>query len=463
MLALRFYMNHTARVETSFEDLQTRFEDVMYKLELIYNTVSLPQVTTGADEAQAPRIPPTTTDEPPVSSTHTTHSHSLVCNPLHCLENCHCRCHNLSMQSLIPAKLASYIGQIYVSKRLLRAPWSTWSVCNVQTCRGDLRRTMTINWILPPSFLSGFLQSSRDRRIHLSIGAVRTIPLDAPILRAILDADVQRVHTLFALGQASIWDHTLHGNPILWVACKFWTLYPSKERYKIIQFLVSAGADALFLARPIGAYSAQDQIVFTLFQSLLEQPKMGQSLLTSIKSHPAAIDILCSVFNMDVIDALQDVLSRRFGYSDEDTAHLLTSLETTEYTMARSSVFDAIGYTPLQYAIRFSPSNVESLLAEGADAAAEPTLAYAARFGSIDLIELLIDKGADVNRKDSWGRTALHWACYLCYYVDFFELLQCAEDKIDWDVRTSEGQDALDLFDDGVASVSYGPFSVTNG
>ncbi len=50
---------------------------------------------------------------------------------------------------------------------------------------------------------------------------------------------------------------------------------------------------------------------------------MGQSLLTSIKSHPAAIDILCSVFNMDVIDALQDVLSCRFGYMQNHPARFL--------------------------------------------------------------------------------------------------------------------------------------------
>ncbi len=122
------------------------------------------------------------------------------------------------MQSLIPGKLASYIGQIYVSKRLLRAPWATCSVCNVRTCRGDVRRAMPINWILPPSFLSGYLQSSRHRRIQVSTGAPRTIPWNAPILDTVWDADIQRVRSLFALGQASIWDHDPVGSPVLWVS-----------------------------------------------------------------------------------------------------------------------------------------------------------------------------------------------------------------------------------------------------
>ncbi|KAI0743247.1 ankyrin repeat-containing domain protein [Irpex lacteus] len=158
-----------------------------------------------------------------------------------------------------------------------------------------------------------------------------------------------------------------------------------------------------------------------------------------------------SIFNIDAMDALEDALSRQYGYSDDYTARLLTSLDTTEYSMARSSVFNAIGYTPLEYAVRFSPSNMESLLAEGFDASAEPTLAYAACAGRIGLFELLIDKGADVNMKDARGRTALHWACYQCYYNTFFELVRCAEDDIDWNSRTPEGQNALDLFETGMS------------
>lgn len=151
------------------------------------------------------------------------------------------------------------------------------------------------------------------------------------------------------------------------------------------------------------------------------------------------------------MDALQDFLSRYYGHSDEDASRLLTSLETTDYAVARSSVFNAIGYTPLEYAVQFSPSSAESLLAEGADAAAEPALTYAARNGNSHLIALLINNGADVNMKDGGGRTALHWVCYRCYYYTFFGLVRCAEDEIDWNARTSDGQDALDLFEIGVS------------
>ncbi|KAI0764491.1 ankyrin repeat-containing domain protein [Irpex lacteus] len=146
------------------------------------------------------------------------------------------------------------------------------------------------------------------------------------------------------------------------------------------------------------------------------------------------------------MDALEDLLSRLYGHSDEDVSHLLKSLEAAEYTVARSSLLKAIRFTPLQYAIMMlSPSSVESLLAEGADVKAEPTLAYAARCARDELIELLIDKGADVNMKDRKGRTALHWACHYGNYNLFFELVRCAEDEIDWDARTLEGENAFEL------------------
>ncbi|KAI0825997.1 hypothetical protein BC629DRAFT_1452198 [Irpex lacteus] len=81
---------------------------------------------------------------------------------------------------------------------------------------------------------------------------------------------------------------------------------------------------------------------------------------------------------------------------------------------------------------------------------AEPALAYAVSCGREELIELLIDNGTDINMKYK-GRTTLHWVCYYCIYSTFSALLRCAEEKIDWNARTPEGLDALDLFDMGVS------------
>ena len=134
--------------------------------------------------------------------------------PLHCLAGCECRCHYPAITKLFPTWLAPYIGQISLSKHLLRSR----PPCNVQTCRGDLQRVATVQWILPPGFLHGFLESGKNRRIHFSIGAPRVVSWDSPIVYAVLDGDLQGVRELFATGKASIWDYNMNGLPVFWVS-----------------------------------------------------------------------------------------------------------------------------------------------------------------------------------------------------------------------------------------------------
>ena len=134
--------------------------------------------------------------------------------PLKCPSNCPCRCHYPSVSRLIPSWLASYVGQLTISKRLLHPTFSPWSLCNVQTCRGDFHEATTVRWTLPFRTLQGFLESRSDCRIHVSIGAPRFVPWDSPILNAVCDGDLQGVRDLFATGKASIWDCTKGGLPV---------------------------------------------------------------------------------------------------------------------------------------------------------------------------------------------------------------------------------------------------------
>ncbi len=137
---------------------------------------------------------------------------------LHCLHNCRCRCHDSAVESMIPARLTSYLGQIFLSKRLFCPPWSTWSRCNVQTCRGDLRRALAFVWLLPHGLFSGCFLSTGNRLFRLSIGAQRVIPYSAPIAQAVIKADLHAVRTLFSHGQASIYDTLVDGWPMFTVS-----------------------------------------------------------------------------------------------------------------------------------------------------------------------------------------------------------------------------------------------------
>ena len=140
--------------------------------------------------------------------------------PLKCLPNCECRCHYPSISRLIPGWLAPYTGQVSISKRLLHPTFlSRLSLCDVQTCRGDLRRSMSLRWNSPLGLLHGSLQYiARDRQINFSLGAPRTVSWGSPILNTIFDGDLQGVRDLFATGKASIWDYTINGSPVFWVS-----------------------------------------------------------------------------------------------------------------------------------------------------------------------------------------------------------------------------------------------------
>ena len=140
--------------------------------------------------------------------------------PLECPSNCPCRCHYPSISQLIPGWLAPYTGQVSISKRLLHPTFSSrLSLCNVQTCRGDLRRSMSLRWNSPLGLLHGSLQYiARDRQINFSLGAPRTVSWDSPIVNAVCYGDLQGVRELFATGKASIWDYNMNSTPVFLVS-----------------------------------------------------------------------------------------------------------------------------------------------------------------------------------------------------------------------------------------------------
>ena len=408
-------------------------------------------------------------------------------NALNCLPDCTCHCHHPAVVQLIPDWLEPYVGQVAVSRRLLHPAFSSWSLCNEQTCRGDLRNAMTLQW--KSWLLHGYLQYvSKDRRIHFSIGAPRVISWGSPIIKAIFRGDLQSVRSLFATGQASIWDHAASGVSVFRVSEILARFCLRLTTLRLCSMHVSAGKTTptknisrsfpclsmraqmpsylkskptfSYDANPLNIglycrthmiYSAHDILALGLFRYLLDKSSdRGRSLATIVRTNAAAISIFRSLFNIDAMDALEDYLDR-YRSKRADISGLLASLADAECnSISRPAVFDVIGYTPLEYAAQVSPGSVLSLLEDGEDATRGPILVYATGNGMSSLMKPLLDAGADVNMTDSWGYTALLEACSLCCYQDFAELHRWAEDIIDWDVRAPDGRNALDLFESGV-------------
>ncbi len=136
-----------------------------------------------------------------------------------CPSNCTCRCHARSLCPIIPQPAAPYLGQMFISPRII--DWMKFDPlgrCNVDTCRGTCLTPSKVTYILPRVPFHGSFQTTSFERVHFSLNAYRTVPYSSPIIQAIGSADVHEVRDLFAKQQASIWDVDIEGNSTLWVS-----------------------------------------------------------------------------------------------------------------------------------------------------------------------------------------------------------------------------------------------------
>ena len=202
-------------------------------------------------------------------------------------------------------------------------------------------------------------------------------------------------------------------------------------------------------------YSAQDNLTLGLIGYLIDESDESRSVASILRTNATAISIFRSLFDMDPMDALEDYLSRKRGHCVADISDLLASLEDTRCnSTSRLSVFSSFGYCPLEYAIRYLPQSVPTLLEdkEGPGPGAFAVILCAVNAGRHDLVKPLLDAGGDVNMKGWLEYTALLDVCSRCYYLGFLELLKWAESDIDWDIRTPDGHDALDVFETAVST-----------
>jgi ankyrin repeat protein len=109
---------------------------------------------------------------------------------------------------------------------------------------------------------------------------------------------------------------------------------------------------------------------------------------------------------------------------------------------------DKIRNTPLTYAAWYGHVEVVRVLLEGganldrADVDQDTALHLAALNGHLDMCRLLLDWGANVDRLDRWQNTPLHWAAWR-RHLSVVKLL--VERGADVRVKDEDGQTARDL------------------
>ncbi|MDR2977965.1 MAG: ankyrin repeat domain-containing protein [Rickettsiales bacterium] len=92
-------------------------------------------------------------------------------------------------------------------------------------------------------------------------------------------------------------------------------------------------------------------------------------------------------------------------------------------------------------------TDYERLIGEHADINAKDSqgrtaLHYAAYFNDTDMVELLLRAGADIDAQDNLGRTALHYAAYF-NHTDMVELLLDAKAKTN--IKDNNGENPSSL------------------
>ena len=105
---------------------------------------------------------------------------------------------------------------------------------------------------------------------------------------------------------------------------------------------------------------------------------------------------------------------------------------------ADANAFDGVNdWTPLEHAVhKHQPAAITALLDVGADPnRADPRgstpLMMAAGYGSTDIVQLLLRRGADLRLRDSGGATALDWAVSGINDIDRFTLFDCQAPTIE--------------------------------
>lgn len=192
--------------------------------------------------------------------------------------------------------------------------------------------------------------------------------------------------------------------------------------------------------------SAKTHLFYSSLATLVKHPT--STFARQIQTDPVSIDICQSVFGIDLSDVAIDVLEQRSnGEKLQAALGFSTPSGQLDSSLDKDSALERLtGFTLLEYSIFYmTPADVLSALDNGADASHGAPMAIAAYRRYNDLLQPLLDAGADVNAIDLYGFSALHWACDFGRLDTLNTLIKLADDSIDWHARTEDGKNMTTL------------------
>ena len=342
-----------------------------------------------------PEIKDTLMTRPPICLTRNSTSE--------CAQGCNCRCH--SRWSL---KTSRKYQEIFGWLRLRVQGFCT-SACDQVDCMSDYRSSCILECVFPQWLLRRIIRIALLRQKNLGFTIQIRFPLVRPsnseIFQCCEKGDLGRIGALFVSGAGGPNDMDLNLDTALHKAIRYGSL-------EVCEFLLKVGADAY-------AMNIKDKT----------PADMAWDRIIADVADPALRRLFCHC---------QDVLLQRqfsrvhlavFGLNNFDIAQVL------EQDSSGINKLDSHGRTPLYWAARRGDSSmVKVLLGYGADPNyGTSPIAWSCgdRYEAPNCLESLLEAGADPDKHDTDGHTALQACGIFGKTLNFVDLLMCSGARID--------------------------------
>lgn len=142
--------------------------------------------------------------------------------PLRCLNECSCRCHQRSVVRS-PRNLSTFLGDVFLGCSSLPWCFSSFAQCNEQSCRRSQTSRIDLRYFFPHWHMLTTVQFSMSFSLSIipldvSLRTRNTIPYDSPIFIAVQEGKVDEIRNLLCSGKASLNDIDPYGLGLLYVS-----------------------------------------------------------------------------------------------------------------------------------------------------------------------------------------------------------------------------------------------------